>query len=127
MTAAAAVVKPGGMIVCAAECRDGFPDHGSFREVLAEADSPQALLDLIAAREKTVPDQWQVQVLARVLVRARVQVHSGNLAEADLRSAHLEAAPSVEEAVAAALAAAGPGATLCVLPEGPMTIAYVDA
>ena len=29
------VVKPGGTIVCAAECRDGFPDHGSYREVLA--------------------------------------------------------------------------------------------
>lgn len=126
MTAAAAVVKPGGVIVCAAECRDGFPDHGSFREVLAEADSPQALLDVIAARERTVPDQWQVQVLARVLVRAQVQVYS-ELADEDLRSAHLGAATSVEDAVEAALAAAGPGATLCVLPEGPMTIAYVDA
>ena len=127
MTAAAAVVRPGGTIVCAAECRDGFPDHGGFREVLAEADSPQALLDLIAARERTVPDQWQVQVLARVLVRAQVQVYSGHLAEDDLRSAHLGKASSVEDAVSAALAAAGPGATLCVLPEGPMTIAYVEA
>ncbi len=25
------VVKPGGLIVCAAECRDGFPGHGSYR------------------------------------------------------------------------------------------------
>ena len=42
--------KPGGMIVCLAECRDGFPDHGSYRSELASAPSPQALLDSIVAR-----------------------------------------------------------------------------
>ena len=52
MSAAFQVVRPGGSIVCAAECRDGFPDHGSYREVLASAASPQALLDAIAARDR---------------------------------------------------------------------------
>ena len=37
MSAAAQVVRPGGTIVCAAECRDGFPDHGSYREELTAA------------------------------------------------------------------------------------------
>ena len=55
MSAAATIVKPGGLIICAAECRDGFPDHGSFREVLASAETPQALLDSIAAREQPSP------------------------------------------------------------------------
>jgi len=32
MSAAAQVVRPGGAIVCAAECRDGFPSHGSYRD-----------------------------------------------------------------------------------------------
>jgi len=49
MTAAATVVRPGGTIVCAAEYRDGFPDHGSYREALASAASPRALLDAIRA------------------------------------------------------------------------------
>ena len=40
MSAGMTVVKPGGTIVCAAECRDGFPDHGSYREVLASEPSP---------------------------------------------------------------------------------------
>jgi lactate racemase len=35
ISAGAAVVREGGSLVCAAECRDGFPDHGSYREVLA--------------------------------------------------------------------------------------------
>jgi lactate racemase len=126
MSAAAEIVRPGGVIVCAAECRDGFPDHGSYREVLASAPSPRALLDAIAAREKTVPDQWQVQVQAKIQDKARVFVHSGHLSDADLRSAHLEPAADIAATVRDALDQAGPGARVCVLPDGPQTIPYVD-
>ncbi len=125
MSAAATVVRPGGLIVCAAECRDGFPDHGSYREVLASAASPQALFDEISARQVTVPDQWQVQVQAKIQIKARVGVHSGSLSDDDLRSAHLEPVPDIAEAVERALRDAGPDARVCVLPEGPQTIPYV--
>ncbi|HEY8455964.1 MAG TPA: nickel-dependent lactate racemase [Actinopolymorphaceae bacterium] len=125
MSAAAEIVKPGGLIVCAAECRDGFPDHGSYREVLTSAASPQALLDDIASRSETVPDQWQVQIQARIQSKARVMVHSSYLAPDDLRAAHLEPADDVEQVVADALAAAGDTARVCVLPEGPQTIPYL--
>jgi hypothetical protein len=74
-----------------------------------------------------VPDQWQVQVLARVLRRARVGVHASGLTVADLRSAHLFAVPDIEAAVTAELQAAGPAARVCVLPEGPQTIPFVSA
>ncbi|MDP9436412.1 MAG: nickel-dependent lactate racemase [Actinomycetota bacterium] len=125
MSAAATVVRPGGTIVCAAECRDGFPDHGSYREVLASAASPQALFDEISARERTVPDQWQVQVQAKIQIKARVGVHSAYLSADDLRSAHLEPVPDLADAVERALAGGGPDARVCVLPEGPQTIPYL--
>jgi nickel-dependent lactate racemase len=125
MSAASTVVRDGGTIVCAAECRDGFPDHGSYREVLASQPSPQALLDAIAARSETVPDQWQVQVQAKIQVQAEVVVHSDYLDAGALRSAHLGHSDDVSETVAAALDAAGPQARVCVLPEGPQTIPYV--
>ncbi len=125
MSAAATVVRPGGLILCAAECRDGFPDHGSYREVLASAASPQALFDEISARKHTVPDQWQVQVQAKIQIKARVGVHSAYLSADDLRSAHLEPVADLAEAVGRALHEAGPDARVCVLPEGPQTIPYV--
>jgi nickel-dependent lactate racemase len=127
MSAAATIVKPGGLIICAAECRDGFPDYGSFREVLSSADTPQALLDSISAREHTVPDQWEVQVLARVQTLARVGVHSDYLDDTALRSANLFAVLDISAAIAAELAAVGPDARVCVLPEGPQTIPYVTS
>ena len=127
MSAAASIVKPGGTIVIAAECRDGFPDHGSFREVLASAASPRDLLSMITARERTVPDQWQVQILARVLERADVSVYTSYLGEKELAEAHLGACSDVAATVRDALATAGPQSRVCVLPEGPQTIAYLAA
>ena len=56
MSAAATVVKPGGPIVCAAECRDGFPDHGSYREVLRLRTIPEALLATIS-RARSAPSR----------------------------------------------------------------------
>ncbi len=126
MSAAYQVVRPGGVIVCAAECRDGFPDHGSYRQVLASAPSPRALADSIRARAQTVPDQWQVQIQAQIQAACRVVMHTSYLSDADLAEAHLEQTPDVSATVAAALGAAGPGARLCVLPEGPQTIPYVE-
>jgi nickel-dependent lactate racemase len=126
MSAARVIARPGATIVCAAECRDGFPDHGSYREVLASAPSPQALLDSILARPQTVPDQWQVQIQAQIQTANRVVMHTSYLSDSDLATAHLEQTGDVTATVAEALAAAGPGARLCVLPEGPQTIPYVE-
>lgn len=123
MSAAYQVVRPGGTIICAAECRDGFPNHGSYREVLTSQPSPAALLDDIAGRAATLPDQWQVQIQARVQSTTRVVMHTGHLSDAELAEAHLEQTDDIE----ACIAAHGPHATVCVLPEGPQTIPYVRA
>ena len=126
MSAARQIVRPGGTIVCAAECRDGFPDHGSYRQVLASAPSPQALLDGIRSRTRTVPDQWQVQIQAQIQAANRVVMHTSYLSDAELAGAHLEQTPDISATIADTLAAAGPGARLCVLPEGPQTIPYLE-
>ncbi|GEL24248.1 hypothetical protein PSU4_32020 [Pseudonocardia sulfidoxydans NBRC 16205] len=127
MSAAAQVVRPGGTIVCAAECRDGFPDHGEYREILQTAPSPQALLDSIRSRRDTVPDQWQVQIQARIQVQADVVVHASYLSDADLRQAHLQPTHDISEVVADRVARVGAGARVVVLPEGPQTIPYLAA
>lgn len=129
MSAAATVVRTGGLIVAVAECRDGFPDHGGFRENLAAADDVAGLVRVIATRTRTVPDQWQVQVLARVLSSARVALHTGGLSDDAVRSAHLE--PVADAGVAVADECAwiereqGRRASVWVLPDGPQMMPYV--
>jgi nickel-dependent lactate racemase len=126
ISAAALVVKDGGTIICAAECRDGFPDHGSYRQVLASAESPQALLESIEGAPTTVPDQWQVQVQAKVQTRARVVMHTSYLSDEALSEAHMEQTADIGAEVARLLAELGPEARVCVLPEGPQTIPLVE-
>ncbi len=124
MSAAAEVVRPGGTIICAAECRDGLPDHGSYGTLLHAGRSPADLLDRIAASPVTIPDQWQVQIQARVQTKARVVLRTDGLTDDAVRAAHLEPIPDVGDEVERLLAA-DPDATICVLPQGPQTIAYV--
>jgi nickel-dependent lactate racemase len=124
MSAAAEVVKPGGSIICAAECRDGFPDHGSYRSLLASAASPAALLRSIESSLTTTPDQWQAQIQARIQSRARVLMHSSFLSDDELAEAHLEPAADIDATLSELVHSIGPSARVCVLPEGPQTIAY---
>lgn len=124
VSAAAQIVRQGGTIVCAAECRDGIPDHGNYAQILASGDSPAALLEAIAAAPTTTPDQWQVQIQARVQQRARVLIHADGLSDEQLRAAHLEPVADVS-ATLAQLLVEQPDARVAVLPQGPLTIAYL--
>ena len=125
MSAAAEVVKPGGHIICVAECRDGLPDHGAYAAILAEKDSPGELLEMINSPGYSTPDQWQVQIQAQIQMKSAVSVVAGCLDPEQIRAAHFEPAEDAGEAALQALAASGPGATLCVLPQGPQTIPYI--
>jgi lactate racemase len=127
MSAASRIVRDGGMIICAAECRDGYPDHGSYRDVLRSAASPQALLADIAGRVVTVPDQWQVQIQAQIQVRSTVVMHTSYLSDADLADAHLRQTPDIDATIEAELGRLGSAGRLCVLPEGPQTIPYLES
>jgi nickel-dependent lactate racemase len=125
MSAAAKVVKPAGTIVCAAECSDGLPSHGSYGQVLASQPSPEKLLAMINTPGYSIPDQWQVQIQAQIQIKARVMVKTAGLTPDAVRAAHFEPIDDVAAAVSDAMRAAGPEATLCVLPQGPQTIPYL--
>ena len=124
MSAAAQVVKPGGAIIVAAECSSGVADHAQYTQLLQSAPSAQALLKKIDAPGETVQDQWQVQVQALVQARAEVYVKS-SLPPAHVEDAMLRVCDSVEDTVGRLMKRYGPDATICVLPEGPMTIPYL--
>ena len=127
MSAAAKIVRRGGTIICAAECRDGIPEHGEYGKILAAGGSPSELLEMINSDGYSCHDQWQVQIQAQVQLRAQVYLKSSYLSPEQTRAAHLEPIDSVEDAAAEALDSAGRDATLCVLPQGPQTIPYVES
>ncbi|MDP6667019.1 MAG: nickel-dependent lactate racemase [Dehalococcoidia bacterium] len=125
ISAAAEIVKTDGTIVCAAECRDGLPDHGGYGQILASRDTPEALQAMIGAPGYSVPDQWQVQIQARIQQRATVLMKTDGLGDRELRAAHIEPVADVEATVKDLLTDYGENATVCVLPEGPRTVPYL--
>ncbi len=124
VSAAAQIVKPGGAIIVAAECWSGVADHPQYSQLLQSAPSPQALLAQIHASEEVLQDQWQVQVQAQVQAGVEVYVKS-SLSPADVQSAMLRVCDSIEDTVAQLMDRYGPEASICVLPQGPMTIPYL--
>lgn len=125
MSAANLITKEGGTIICAAECRDGFPDHGSYKDLLVSAPTPRDLLRKIHDAPETLPDQWQVQVQAKIQTRVRVIMSTTHLSNEALAAVHLEQTDDIGATVRTILNSAGSAARVCVLPEGPQTIPYV--
>lgn len=124
MSAAAQIVSEGGLIVTASRCNDGFPAHGNFRKLLFEHDSPRAILETIMAPGFSMYDQWEAQLLAIILLKARVALHS-EIPEEEVRRAHLLSVSDLAACIENELAQIGRGAPIAVLPEGPMTIPYL--
>jgi lactate racemase len=127
ISAAAQIVKPGGSIVVASQCSDGLPAHGGYGELLLRGRDPDTFLAQLFAPGFSVHDQWQVQVQAQIQRKARVFVKAEGLTPDQLRAAWFEPIDDVAACVRSRLNAAGPTASLAVLPQGPQTIPYVTA
>jgi nickel-dependent lactate racemase len=123
MSAAARIVKKGGAIIIAAECRAGLPHGSPFEKLLLRAKDPEDLLGIIA--HETFPEQWQSQIQSLIQRKARIFVHSA-LPEGAVRGAHLLPAPDIATLVGQLLAEYGPSAKIAALPQGPLTIPYLQ-
>lgn len=119
MTAAEAVCRKGGVIIMAAGCCDGHGGTGFF-EALSKAASPEEILAAVLARPRnaTVPDQWQYQILARILKDFKVVMYAPECPKELLRAMKLDAAATPDEALAKAFARCGKNAKVAVIPEG---------
>lgn len=124
MSAAARIVRPRGLILCAARCNDGFPEHGNFKEMLFSHAGAAELLATINRPDFATFDQWQVQLLALVLLKARVALKS-EIAPEEVARAHLTPVADIGEALRAELTRLGPDTPVAILPEGPVTIPYL--
>jgi nickel-dependent lactate racemase len=125
MSAAAEIVAPGGAIIIAAACEDGLPDHGGYADLLAEAGSPERVLEMISRPGFSAQDQWQVQIQAQIQSKAEVYVYSDNLTDEQIIRALFTPCRDIEATVEMLLQRYGRSARVCAIPEGPQTIPYL--
>ena len=119
MTAAEACVRKGGIIIIAAACNDG---HGgdAFYRWFTDAASPEQVAEKISSipQNETIADQWEAQILARILMKSRVIMVSDECSKKYILDMHMTYAASLEEALVLAEAEAGKMADIVVIPDG---------
>ena len=102
MTAAEATCKEGGVIIDVSSCSDG---HGGedFYNNLKNADSIQKAMDEILARgrNETVFDQWEAQILMRMLLKFTI-IMVTKAPQQMIEDMHMKYASSIDEALAMA-------------------------
>jgi nickel-dependent lactate racemase len=124
VSAAVQAVRQGGAILIASECWDGVPEHGNYKSLLAAVDSPQALWDLVMAPGYRALDQWEAFLHARLSLHADVHIYADGLSDGDIHMAMWTPCRDIEATLRELIARYGP--RLCVLPQGPMSIPYLE-
>tara|TARA_B100001142_G_C14333499_1_gene654988 strand:+ start:229 stop:1491 length:1263 start_codon:yes stop_codon:yes gene_type:complete len=125
VSAAFEITKEFGSIVCAAECSDGIPNHGLFKEILTSRKSPSQLLEMIEDPSYNKQDQWQVQIQAQIQKTTDIYLKSDYLSNDEIYQAHLIPVENIETTINNLMSKYGGNPSICVLPEGPQTIPYI--
>lgn len=102
MTAAEATVKKNGIIIMLAASGDGVGGEHFYNQLSGEEDISKTMdVFMKRARNETVPDQWQTQILLRILMRAKV-IYVSEMPDETIRNMHMIPAHSIDEAIAMA-------------------------
>ncbi len=124
MSAGARVIKPGGTLILACECREGVPAGSELDHLLRSAAGPEQILALLTTPGFLRPEQWQAQIQALIQRKARVLLHS-SLPDEIVQAAHLVPCHDITATVEKLLHNHSNGARIAVLPQGPLTIPYL--
>lgn len=119
LTAAEASAKSGAVLIMCAELRDGTGGE-SFHRSMRDCSSPQALYAQYCAtpQDQTIPDQWESQILCRILMKHRVIFVTRSEMKQTLLDMKLEYAPDLSTALSMARETAGNTRNITVIPNG---------
>ena len=119
LTAAEAAAAPGAVLIISTRCNDGTGGD-SFYHALADCDTLEHLMERILATpmDKTDPDQWEYQILCRMMLKHRIIFVSEPAMQKTIEEMKLEYAPDLDTALDRAREAKGKDAHLVIIPNG---------
>ena len=99
MTAAEATVKKGGVIIMLSSSSDGTGGDHFYHQLADEKDIHKTMdMFLKRNRNETAPDQWQSQILIRILMKATV-IYVSEMDGKTVEEMHMIPAHSIGEAI----------------------------
>lgn len=118
MTAAEATVKKGGVIIMLARSGDGIGGDHFYHQLADEPDIDKTMREFLSrGRDETVPDQWQTQILLRILKHASV-IYVSEMPDDVVEKMHMIPAHSIAAAIEKAKGLVGEGAKIAAIPDG---------
>ena len=119
MTAAEATVKDGGVIIMLATCSDGTGGDFFYHIIADEPDIETAYQKFLATpQEKTAPDQWCSQILARIRRKHPIIFVANPEQKEMIEGLKMEYAPDLAAAYKRAREIKGENASLTCIPNG---------
>ena len=119
MTAGEACVNKGGVIIICSSCADGTGGE-FFYKLLADEPSAEAAYQKLNDVEPsdTEFDQWEAQILARILCKAHVIIVSDKCDPNIITSMHIDHAYTLDEAIKKAQDLKGKDTKITIIPDG---------
>lgn len=119
MTATEASAGEDGVIILCAECLDGTGGDG-FYHAMRDCESARALFENIMTipQNKTQPDQWEYQILARILSKHTVLYVTRPEMKDIVTEMKMTYAPDLDTAVKMAKDIKGENASFTIIPNG---------
>ncbi len=119
MTAAESCVRQDGAIIMCAALGDGHGGEDFYRWFADRPNAEAVTLDIERIPpENTRMDQWEAQILARVMSKATCWFVTGAENRELIEAMHMKWAPNAESALAEATALLGGDSTVTVIPDG---------
>ena len=121
MTAAESNAKPGGCIIMVSQCIDGHGGEGFYEYFSRLTTHDFAALERdikTVPMVDTKPDQWQAQILARVLAKHKVIMVADKRVADIVTDMGMMYAECLDSAVEAAKGIVGENASVTVIPDG---------
>ncbi len=73
-----------------------------------------------------IQDQWQVQIQAQILLKSKVYLYSDYLNDQDILTAGFNPVHDINTTIEEIVNELGEKPYICVLPEGPQTIPFIN-
>ena len=119
MTAGEACVRQGGVLIMVAALEDGHGGETFYRWISESGGPGEVLRDIECVPPgETRFDQWQAQILSRVMAKAACIVVTGEENRALVEKMHMIWAPDADAALKAAVGMVGEDYSVTVIPDG---------
>ena len=119
MTAAEATLKDDGVIIVCSESGDGTGGDAFHNAFLEERDVEKLYKKFLdTPKIETIPDQWESQILCRILLKAKAVIYVSDYDSKTLEDFHFIPVKTLDEAMKKADELMGKDSTVTVIPDG---------